>query len=96
MAKWHLQIVTKSLLILKIKINSESKQKIDHLITEFNAVILDDSIESYTIQLTGKIEEIDGFVSKISTLDISDIQSYIKYWLYIVTKTITTAIPTDI
>ena len=58
----------RELLILKIKINSESKQEINHLITEFNAVILDDSTESYTIQLTGKIEEIDGFVSKISTL----------------------------
>ena len=58
----------RELLIVKIKINSESQQEINHLISEFNAVILDDSIESYTIQLTGKIEEIDKFVSKISTL----------------------------
>jgi len=58
----------RELLIVKIKINSESQQEINHLVTEFNAAILDDSIESYTIQLTGKIEEIDGFVSKVSTL----------------------------
>lgn len=58
----------RELLIVKIKINSESQQEINHLISEFNAVILDDSIESYTIQLTGNIEEIDGFVLKISTL----------------------------
>ena len=58
----------RELLIVKVKINSESQQEINHLVTEFNAVILDDSIESYTIQLTGNIEGIDRFVSKISAL----------------------------
>ena len=58
----------RELLIIKVKINSESQQEINRLVTEFNAVILNDSIESYTIQLTANIEGIDRFVSKISAL----------------------------
>ena len=41
---------------------------------------------------------IDSQIKNINSRynDISDIQSYMKYWLYVVTKPITSAIPTDI
>ena len=63
----------RELLIVKVKIDAKSNNKIQELSQNFNAEILDRSPNSFTIQLTAEIEIIDDFVLQIS--EIGDLQA---------------------
>ena len=63
----------RELLIVKVKIDAKSNNKIQELSQNFNAEILDRSPNSFTIQLTAEIETIDDFVLQISK--IGDLQA---------------------
>ena len=63
----------RELLIVKVKIDAKSNNKIQELSQNFNAEILDRSPNSFTIQLTAEIEIIDDFVLQISK--IGDLQA---------------------
>ena len=63
----------RELLIVKVKIDAKSNNKIQDLSQNFNAEILDRSPNSFTIQLTAEIETIDDFVLQISK--IGDLQA---------------------
>lgn len=58
----------RELLIIKIKPNKDSMEELLALIDSYSAEILDDSMNSFTIQLTGAREIIDDFVGKIPLL----------------------------
>ena len=63
----------RELLIIKVKIEAKSSNKIQELSENFNAEILDRSPNSFTIQLTGEIKIIDDFVHEITK--IGDLQA---------------------
>ena len=54
----------RELLIIKVKIDAKSNNKIQELSQNFNAEILDLSPNSFTIQLTGEIKIIKGIRTK--------------------------------
>ena len=58
----------RELLIIKVKIEAKSSNKIQELSENFNAEILDRSPNSFTIQLTGEIKIIDDFIHKIEKI----------------------------
>ena len=58
----------RELLIIKVKIEAKSSNKIQELSENFNAEILDRSPNSFTIQLTGEIKIIDDFVHEIAKI----------------------------
>lgn len=58
----------RELLIIKIKLNKDSMEELLAVIDSYSAEILDDSMNSFTIQLTGAREIIDDFVGKIPLL----------------------------
>ena len=58
----------RELLIIKVKIEAKSSNKIQELSENFNAEILDRSPKSFTIQLTGEIKIIDDFVHEIARM----------------------------
>jgi len=55
----------RELLIIKIRISSGLEEGILNFVEEFGAEILDNSIESYTIELTGDIKRIDEFITGV-------------------------------
>ncbi|MEC8956336.1 MAG: acetolactate synthase small subunit [Pseudomonadota bacterium] len=55
----------RELLIIKIRISSGSEESILNFVEEFGAEILDNSLESYTIELTGDIKRIDEFITGV-------------------------------
>tara|TARA_B100001287_G_C22673834_1_gene526624 strand:+ start:133 stop:651 length:519 start_codon:yes stop_codon:yes gene_type:complete len=58
----------RELLIVKVKIDAKSNNKIQELSQNFNAEILDRSPNSFTVQLTAEIKIIDDFILQISKL----------------------------
>tara|TARA_Y100001935_G_C17150332_1_gene430143 strand:- start:294 stop:812 length:519 start_codon:yes stop_codon:yes gene_type:complete len=58
----------RELLIVKVKIDAKSNNKIRELSQNFNAEILDRSPNSFTIQLTAEIKIIDDFILQISKI----------------------------
>lgn len=61
----------RELAIIKLRLATGGYAKVLKLVREFSAEVLDDAQVSCTIQLTGKLEEIDAFIdaaSKIGTL----------------------------
>tara|TARA_B100000925_G_C21850623_1_gene405605 strand:+ start:131 stop:649 length:519 start_codon:yes stop_codon:yes gene_type:complete len=58
----------RELLIVKVKIDAKSNNKIQELSQNFNAEILDRSPNSFTVQLTAEIKIIDDFILQISKI----------------------------
>jgi acetolactate synthase-1/3 small subunit len=58
----------RELVIIKLKISVDELEKIQQLATRHGADILDDSLASYTLQLIGRIAEVDGFVEAITAI----------------------------
>lgn len=61
----------RELAIIKLRLATGGYAKVANLVREFRAEVLDDAQVSCTIQLTGRLEEIDAFIeaaSKIGTL----------------------------
>ncbi|NOX69894.1 MAG: acetolactate synthase small subunit [Gammaproteobacteria bacterium] len=56
----------RELVIVKLKINADGLTTITALAADFGADILDDSLDSFTIQLIGRIAEVDAFVDTAS------------------------------
>ncbi len=54
----------RELAIVKFKLRPDSQQAVAELTEKFGADVLDDSPVSYTLQLTGRIAEIDAFIEK--------------------------------
>ena len=56
------------LVIIKIDLFDESVNEIEILVNEYDAELLDNQINSYTVQLTAKLEKINAFIDKVSQL----------------------------
>ena len=56
----------RELAIVKLKVTVDSYDKVRSLADRFGAEILDDSVSSCTVQLTGKFAEINEFIAAIS------------------------------
>ncbi len=55
----------RELLIIKIKISLGSEKDILNLVEEYGAEVLDNSLQSYTIEFTGDIKKIDDFINDV-------------------------------
>ena len=55
----------RELLIIKIRVSSGLEEGIFNFVEEFGAEILDNSLESYTIELTGDIKRTDEFITGV-------------------------------
>jgi len=58
----------RELLIIKIKLTQKTEEEVFATIKDCNAEILDDSLDSFTVQLTGAREVIDNFINKMTIL----------------------------
>lgn len=58
----------RELAIVKLKLSTDGIDKVMMLAKNFGAEILDDTQSSCTLQLTGKLAEIDAFVKEASTI----------------------------
>ena len=56
------------LAIIKVKLSAGSFNEMQKKAKEFGAIVLDERHESFTVQLTGKVKEIDAFVDIIAKL----------------------------
>lgn len=53
----------RELAIIKLKLDDGNLPAAEALAKKYNAEVLDDSLLSYTLQLTGRVAEIDNFIS---------------------------------
>lgn len=58
----------RELVIIKIKLKVGEFEKVQALATSFAAEILDESPQSCTVQLTGKLAEIDGLIDALGAV----------------------------
>jgi acetolactate synthase-1/3 small subunit len=58
----------RELVIVKLKLPSRGLKRAMTLAKEYGAEILDDTLSSYTVQLTGRVSEIDAFVADASNI----------------------------
>lgn len=58
----------RELVITKLKLASGESAKIMELAKEYGADVLDDSQDSFTLQLIGRIREVDAFVDAVSAI----------------------------
>ena len=56
------------LAIIKVKLSTSSLHEMQKKAKQFGALVLDEQHESFTVQLTGKVKEIDAFVESIADL----------------------------
>ncbi len=56
------------LVIIKIDLFDESISEMEILVKEHDAELLDHRINSYTVQITAKLEKINAFIDKVSQL----------------------------
>jgi acetolactate synthase-1/3 small subunit len=56
----------RELLIVKMQLNAGADEVILPIINEYKGEIIDDSIDSFTIQLSDNVKNIDDFLSKIT------------------------------
>ena len=58
----------RELVIIKLRISADELESIQQLAARHGADILDDSLASCTLQLIGRIAEVDGFVEAITAI----------------------------
>ena len=56
------------LAIIKVKLNTGNLNEMKKIAKQSGASVLDEQYESFTVQLTGKVKEIDDFVKSITIL----------------------------
>ena len=56
------------LVIIKIDLFDESINEMEILVKEYDAELLDNQNNSYTVQITAKLEKINAFIDKVSQL----------------------------
>ena len=59
--------IERELLLMKVKVNPDKKKQLSDLITSSGARALDDSPETYTLELTGANEHMDAFIDRVAT-----------------------------
>lgn len=64
------EAVFRELLMLKVRTNPDTKQEIMDAVNVFRAKIIDYSLESLCVEMTGEISKIDAFVSLMSPFGI--------------------------
>ncbi len=57
--------IERELLLMKIKVPADSEDRIPGIIAAAGARVLDDSPETYTLELTGANERMDDFISRV-------------------------------
>jgi len=58
----------RELVIVKLKLDADGLANMVARATEFGADVLDDSIDSCTLQLIGRIAEVDDFIEQVSAI----------------------------
>ena len=57
--------IERELLLMKVKVPADAEDKLPGIIESAGARVLDDSPETYTLELTGANERMDDFISRV-------------------------------
>ena len=66
-------IVARELALVKVSAGSQTRAEIQGIITPFRGTVIDVSKETLTIQVTGKTDKIDAFISLLKPYGIKEI-----------------------
>ncbi len=65
--------IERELMLVKISVNQSNNSKIKELIKVFSARIIDESEQTFIVEMSGTFEQLDAFLSGIETKDILEI-----------------------
>jgi acetolactate synthase-1/3 small subunit len=68
--------IESELLLIKVKISAETESSLPHVIQSSGARVLDDSPETYTLELTATNERIDAFITRVG--DCAEILAVVR------------------
>jgi len=68
--------IERELLLLKVKVAPDNEKTFVELVKSAGARVLDDSPETYTVELTGANERMDEFISRVAT--VSEILAVVR------------------
>jgi len=68
--------IERELLLMKVKIQAGAEHSLPRLIKAAGARVLDDSPETYTLELTGANDRMDDFISRVA--DCADILAVVR------------------
>ena len=57
--------IERELLLLKVRVDKGKAQRLEEIVEKNEARVLDDSPETYTVELTGANERIDDFIARL-------------------------------
>lgn len=58
----------RELLLLKVQAEGDQRNAVRDLVTEFHARVLEDTDTTYTVQLAGTSDEVDGFIAAAQSI----------------------------
>ena len=58
--------IERELLLMKVRVDEDGRKKLPRLIEQAGARVLDDSPETYTLELTGSNDRVDEFIAGLS------------------------------
>jgi len=67
------EMVARELAMVKVNVNGPTRAEIQGIISPFRAIVIDVSRETLTIQVTGKPEKIEAFVSLLKPYGIKEL-----------------------
>lgn len=59
--------VERELMLVKLKTNNETKEQMQGLVTIFRGKIIDATLNSYVIEMTGSPDKLDAFIAALNT-----------------------------
>ncbi|WP_418964698.1 acetolactate synthase small subunit [Cetobacterium sp.] len=65
--------VFRELVLIKIKVNSSSRQELLQILDIYRGSVVDVALESLIVEITGDIGKIDGFLKLIKNFDVLEI-----------------------
>lgn len=65
--------IFRELVLVKIKVDSEKRKELLDLLPIYRAKVVDLSLESLIVEVTGDLEKIDGFLKLIKNFDILEL-----------------------
>ena len=66
-------IVARELALVKVSANSQVRAEIQGIIAPFRAIVVDISKETMTVQVTGKTDKVDAFITLLKPYGIKEI-----------------------
>ena len=65
--------VEREMVLIKLKTTEKSRAEILRIVDIFRAKVVDTSLKSYTIEITGDIDKVEGFIQLLKPFGIKEI-----------------------